>query len=191
MICGVCGGGVRGYRGTLHGRPIADWKHTDVPPGTAPHRPVLGTSVDRATLDRIHRPQVAQEPESEKKPKAVLVVQGPIGPDAYVDSQSITTMLKVADEERWARVGDVVLRELSDGGEQLVFRWRRRDLAAIGIWKRDDKDAWTFDEGYTLSKPGYNRVRSTSLKEWLQARDEECPECGLSSVTHRDEGECP
>lgn len=49
MICGVCGGGVRGYSGTLHGRPIKDWKHTSAPPGTAPHRPVLGRPVDIET----------------------------------------------------------------------------------------------------------------------------------------------
>lgn len=190
MKCGLCGGGVRGYRGTLHGRPIADWKHTDAPPGTKPHRPVLGTPVDAETLDRVHR---SGEPETQKKPKPpqpVLFRSAPARPDMYVDSQSITSMLGLADLEGW-EVIDKLHRELTDGTEYLIFKFRRGDLGAVGIWKMSDKDTWLFDDGYALSRRGFRQVQSTSLKDWLKARAEWCPDCGRSSYVHTTEGECP
>jgi hypothetical protein len=54
LHCGICTGGVRLFHDTRYGRPITDWKHTDVPAGTQPHRPVLGHPVDAETLARLH-----------------------------------------------------------------------------------------------------------------------------------------
>lgn len=191
LRCGLCTGGIRLYRGTLHGRPIADWKHTDAPPGTQPHRPILGTPVDQATLDRIHRAPRTEEPKRKPKPpQAVLFGSWPAQDHMFEDSQSISGMLKLADEEGWETL-ERLYRELTDGTEYIIVKLRRGDLGAAAIWTRGKNDTWVFDEGYALSHRGFRQVQSTSLKEWLKTRPEDCPDCGRSSYVHTPQGECP
>lgn len=187
MICGVCGGGVRGFRGIRHGRPIADWKHTSVPPGTQPHRPVLGRPVDIETLDRIHRPERDEGQAAEKVQPRVVAVQ-PATEEQVTDSQSVVKILKLLEEERWDQIGQIEYRQRDDGVEYLVLKARRRDLGAVALWRfNEKKGAWEFDDGWALSPRGRRRVQSTSLKEWLKTRDETCPDCGRSSIMHGEE----
>jgi hypothetical protein len=67
LHCGICTGGVRLFHDTRYGRPITDWKHTDAPAGTQPHRPVLGRPVDAETLARLHRKPEQPTPQPASK----------------------------------------------------------------------------------------------------------------------------
>lgn len=190
MICGACGGEIRGYSGTLHGRPIKDWKHRSVPPGTTPHRPILGTPVDQDTLDRIHRPRVTEADVSAavvERPQIVETIE--LTDIDWADWQSVNTMLRIMELEHWSLVG-FWLRVRSDGVEYLVMKARRRDLGATVLWRfNGEKLSWEFHQGWALTSRGVHQVQSTSLKAWFKTRDEACPDCGRSSIMHGEE--CP
>lgn len=187
MKCGACGGGVRGYAGTLHGRPIRDWKHTDVPPGTTPHRPILGTPVDQATLDRIHRPEVSEVVVKEKPPTPQIVERWAVDNDEAMEYQAVAAVLKLAAAEGW-EVLRLEYRRRADGLEYLLLASRRRDLGAVAIWRFNrEKASWEFDTGWRRTIRGISQVGSNALKAWLKTRDEECPDCGASSVVHQEE----
>lgn len=191
MRCGQCGGGVRGYRGTLHGRPIADWKHTDVPADwrEGPHRPILGTPVDQATLDRIHRPPSDEVSAPEKPPTPQIVERWLVSADDASEYQSVSSMLKLAALEGWT-VLRLEYRGRADGVEYLLMSARRRDLGALAIWRFNrEKASWEFDTGWRRTVRGVSQVGSSALKTWLKTRDEQCPDCGASSAVHRPE-EC-
>lgn len=193
MICGVCGGEVRGYRGVLHGRPIKDWKHRTVPPGTEPHRPVLGTPVDAETLDRIHRPEVEDSttPATPRIPTAPpLVPPRPVKPPEM--PQSVGTILALAADHRWQAVEPPMYFQTAQGVEHVVVKMRRRDLGFVAAWLRSPRKAdgqWRFESGYSLARATVEQVSSKQLKDWITQRQEWCPDCGVSSVIHDDE-EC-
>lgn len=192
MRCGLCGGGVRGYAGTLHGRPIKDWKHSDAPAGVAPHRPILGTPVDQATLDRIHRPVVEQEATVvEEGPRPPLVAPRPATAEELESSQSVSGLLKLLEPHRWELLEPVAYFQAADGVEYMVLKARRRDLGLVVSWRRrPSKGTWELEGGYRLATGRTSQVGSEQLKDWIAQRDERCPDCGRSSVVHEG-GECP
>lgn len=194
MICGVCGGGVRGFRGTLHGRPIADWKHTDVPPGTAPHRPILGTPVDQATLDRIFRSATPTDEVAPATPSVIpppRVAPRPAKPEELEDSQSALQILKLLELHRWELLEEPVYLVTAAEVEHLIIRARRRDLGMVVTWRRrPGKPAWELEDAFRVGRRLTLPVGSKQLKDWIGQRDERCPDCGRSSVAH-EEGECP
>lgn len=191
MKCGLCGGGVRGYSGTLHGRPIKDWKHTDVPPGTAPHRPILGTPVDEATLDRqreLAKPKKAPGPPPPPEP--------PMVPPRLAKASEIpdraASMRQLAIDYEWT-VEPPTYIQTAAGIEWVILRGWRRNLRFVSVWERRPKDdaTWTFQDGYTLAGPRLHQVGSKQLTEWISQREAWCPDCGADSVVHTDRGECP
>jgi hypothetical protein len=192
MKCGVCGGGVRGYSGVLHGRPIRDWKHTDVPAGTPPHRPVLGTPVDKATLDRIHRSEEA--PVMTKISTEPLVRPRPATAGELAQCSSAEAFVRNLSPEGWRVVGSPTYFQSADATEYLIVKTRRRDLAAVGCWRRRPprEDGvprpWEFEEGWTLGvQYPFQRVGSKQLKNWIQQRAQFCADCGTSAVAHGQE----
>lgn len=192
MNCGLCGGGVRLYSGTLYGRLIKDWKHTSVRPGTKPHRPVLGTPVDRETLDRIHR-----RPAAEKAPVLVespvpppLVPPRPATAEELEESQSAMQLLRLLDTFRWRLVEPPMYFQTAAGVEHLVIKGRRRDLGVLATWRRRPEKKWELEFGMRLAPGLTSQVGSEQLKKWVTQRDERCPDCGRSSVVHQG-GECP
>ena len=193
MICGVCGGEVRGFRGMLHGRPIADWKHRTAPPGVEPHRPVLGTPVDQETLDRIHRTSKDDEGSTTSRrlpPPPPLVPPRPIEPEEM--PQAAGTILMLAGQNGWEAAGPVMYFQTGKGVENVVVRVRRRELGAVGCWIKSPNKAdgqWRFELGFTLARATVEQVGSKQLKDWISQPDEQCPDCGASSVVH-DEEEC-
>jgi hypothetical protein len=176
--CGICGGGVRLYSDTLHGRPITDWKHTWAPPGTEPHRPVLGTPVDEVTLDRLRK--LATERHDKKV--AVRVVEPPMPPPAV-------RLMETAVDYGWGVRGDPTYYVSGERVEVVVLRLRRADLGALGVWERKPGKNWTYGFGLTLARGHTKQVGSNSLTSWVKQRDERCDTCGRSSLTHNDE-EC-
>lgn len=191
LRCGLCTGGVRLYRGILHGRPISDWKHTDAPAGTAPHRPVLGTPVDSATLDRIHRPEVEMKATVVEKEEVAppLVAPRPAKDDEVADSQSATQILKLFEQNHWSLVEDPAYFQTAAGVEHLVIKGRRRDLGCVVSWRRR-KDRWELEGAWRLAPGHTHQVGSEQLKAWISQRYEICPDCGRSSIVHEG-GECP
>lgn len=190
MKCGLCGGGVRGYSGTLHGRPIKDWKHTDVPPGTQPHRPVLGTPVPRETLDRIHRP-VVEEETTVVEDLTPRVPPRPATAEELESSQSASQLLRLLSDYGWSLMEPPTYFEAASGIRHLTVRARRRDLGAVATWRfRPDKGSWEIEHGYRVAQGLTGQVGSEQLKDWIRQRDERCLDCGRSSVVHEG-GECP
>lgn len=183
MRCGVCGGGVRGFSGTLHGRPIKDWKHTDVPPGTLPHRPVLGTPVDEASLARIRT--APPEPVVKVAPGPPTVPPRPVEEGELC--QSARGLLRLLEEQRWVLVEEPVFFETAVGVQFLVVRARRRDLGVVASWIR--RREWVFESGWEVARRGFRQVGFKQLKDWVGQWDEQCPDCGASSAAHDDE-EC-
>lgn len=189
MNCGVCGGEVRGYSGILHGRPIKDWKHRSVPPGTQPHRPVLGTPVDQATLDRIHRPPTEEDSAPEPVDLAPRVRARLATAEEAESSQSCQQIMRLAETYRWQIEGPWYFQG-ADAVEYLVLRLRRRDLGAVVSWRRRPrKGAWEMEFAYRVGQGLTGQVGSEQLKLWITARGERCPDCGRSSVVHGEE--CP
>lgn len=191
MRCGVCGGGVRGFRGTLHGRPIADWKHTDVPPGTEPHRPVLGTPVDEETLERLRRSLRPEEVVEEEPPPPLPLVlpRAATVEEVGLKKSSPRQMLGLLEENGWTLVEEPIYFQAVSAFEYLVVRARRRDLGMVVSWERRPGDTWSFEHGFEVAAKHFQQVGSKQLKTWVTQRDEECPECGASSAVHDDE-EC-
>lgn len=193
MICGVCGGTVRGYAGRLHGRPIKDWKHASVPPGTEPHRPVLGTPVDEPTLERIREDRRrALAEKTEKKAKVAAPLVRPRLAKQSELTSSAQRLQETAEEYGWT-VEPIRYWQAASGWETLLLRGRRRDLGFVAVWERRPENKtpkWAFDQGWRLASGRAQQVGSDSLKSWLTARDEQCPECDRSAVAH-DEGKCP
>lgn len=191
LQCGLCTGGVRLYRGVLHGRPISDWKHASAPAGTAPHRPVIGTPVDIATLDRIHRPvQEEQHGAVQVEVAPPLVTPRPAKAEELEDSQSATQVVKLLKQRDWELIEDPAYFQTAAGVEHLVVKARRRDLGVLVTWRRRPERNWELEFAMRLA-PGLTRqVGSEQLKQWIGQRDEQCPDCGRSSVVHEG-GECP
>lgn len=192
MKCGVCGGGVRGFSGTYHGRPIKDWKHTDVPPGTKEHRPVLGTPVDQESLDRIHRPKKEVQ-DADPHPEVVrppLVASRPARPEELEESQSASQLLRLLEDHRWELIEQPHYFVAATGIEYFVVRARRRDLAVIVTWRRRLTKKWELELAIRVAQGLTRQVGSEQLKDWIKQRDERCPECGRSSIVHEG-GECP
>lgn len=189
MRCGLCGGGVRGYRSVLHGRPIADWKHSDAPPGTQPHRPVLGTPVDSSTLDRIFRPE--QQPVVEEPVDLTpRVAPRPAKAEELEESQSATQLLKLLELNRWVLLEEPVYLVTAADVEHLIIRAWRRDLGVVASWRRRPGKNWELEYGIQVGKDLTRQVASEQLKNWIGQRDERCPDCGRSSAVHEG-GECP
>lgn len=189
--CGVCGGGVRLYRGALHGRPITDWKHTWVPEGTSPHRPVLGRPVDVATLERL-RPDREVVVDVSEEPAVPLVAPRAAHPAEVPPSAMRVYVL--GGEYGWSAPdsarGALVYYQTAVGDEVCVLRLRRADLGAVGVWERRAGRDWRFAQAFTRCRSLTEQVGSEQLKAWLRQPDERCPDCGASSASHR-EGECP
>lgn len=189
LRCGLCTGGVRLFRGSRYGRPITDWKHTDVPPGTQPHRPVLGRPVDEQTLQRLHRNAGETAAKTVKEYGVPLVAPRP-ATDGETPG-SAKKMRELGLEYGWEVMGRVTYYQTALGDEVVVLRLRRGDLGAVAVWEaRGKAHKWTFTEGYTRCGPRTEQVGSEQLKAWLKARDERCPDCGRSSAAHH-EGDCP
>lgn len=193
MICGMCGGQIRGYSGTLHGRPIKDWKHKTVPPGTEPHRPVLGTPVNPEELERMYRPPKDEEPKrpvlEELGPP--LVPPRPATAEELEESQSASQILRLLERHRWVLVEQPVYFQTAAGVEHFVVRARRRDLGMVATWRRRTGRNWELEFAARLASGLTGQVGSEQLKAWITQRDERCPDCGRSSVVHTEEGECP
>lgn len=189
LRCGVCTGGVRLYRGTLYGRPITDWKHSSAPPGTRPHRPVLGRPVDPATLQRLHRkPVEAVQTLPEPEEPAVPIVPPRDATEEEIPD-SARRMRELLVEHGWAT--QVRYYQTSIGDEAVVVRGRRLDLGAVAVWeRRAGKEGYGFVQGFTRCRAVTWQVGSTHLKDWIRQPLEECPDCGASSAAH-NEGECP
>jgi len=191
--CGLCGGGVRGYAGTLHGRPIKDWKHTSVPPGTEPHRPVLGTPVDEETLERQR--QLRRDALEAKKPSGPPPPpEPPKVPPRLAKASEIPdrgrAMAELASDYGWT-VEPPTYIQTAAGIEWLILRGWRRNLRFVSVWERRPKGTWSFQDGYTLAGPLLHQVGSKQLTEWITGRQAWCPDCGADSVVHTDQGECP
>lgn len=192
LHCGVCTGGVRLFRDVRYGRPIVDWKHTDVPPGTQPHRPVLGRPVDEATLELLRgRKEEKVVEKAEYHPP--LVAPRPARP-AEVPSSAMR-MYVLGGEYGWAAAtfkgGALVYYQTAAGNEACVLRLRRRELGVVAVWeRRGPTGKWGFVDAYTRCGARTEQVGSEQLKSFIKQRDERCPECGRSSAAH-DEGECP
>lgn len=191
MNCGVCGGEVRGYSGVLYGRPIKDWKHRTVPPGTQPHRPVLGTPVDQATLDRLHRPEAPAEVDADLADRPPLVRARLATAEEAESSMSCQQILRLLDTYRWKLLeGGPWYFRAADDVQYLILKARRRDLGVIVSWRhRPRKGAWELECAYRVAQGLTGQVGSEQLKQWISARDERCPDCGRSSVVHGEE--CP
>lgn len=188
--CGICGGGVRMYSDTLHGRPITDWKHTWAPPGIEPHRPVLGRPVDGETLDRLRllatqRHAQKNAPKTPEPPRPPLVAPRKASslPPAAVRTQQL------ALDYGWTVSGHPVYYVSADRVEVVVLAMRRGDLGLMAVWERRPNKNWTYDFGVALAKGHTEQVGSKSLTDWVKQRDEKCSACGRSSLTHDDE-EC-
>ncbi len=182
MICGLCGGGIRGYAGVLHGRPIKDWKHTSVPPGTVPHRPVLGTPVDAETLDRVHRaPKEEVAPKRGSVPPAVPLRLAKV---SEVPGAALK-LAELASDYGW-KVEPTSYCQTAAGKSWVIVRARRADLGAIGVWENGG-----FEDGYQVVHGHAERVGSEQIKVWLKQPDLRCTDCGCADIAHNDEGECP
>lgn len=182
---------MRLFRGTRYGRPITDWKHTDVPPGTQPHRPVLGRPVDVETVRRLHRkPEETAPKTSDPKEYAVpLVAPRPATPGET--PTSARRLLELGAEYGWEVMGRVTYYQTALGDEVVVVRLRRHDLGVVAVWEaRGKAHKWSYTQGFTRCGALTEQVGSEQLKSFLRTRDERCPECGRSSVAHH-EGECP
>lgn len=184
MNCGICGGGVRLYEGTLHGRPIKDWKHTDVPEGTTPHRPVLGRPVDIETLDRIHRPE--EEPVAYTPP--ITYETQPLAREGLPPPAE--RLLTLGEDHGWELLLSTLTR-LSTGFERVGLAMRRHDLGMVGFWDLKVGSTWRFGEGYSLDVGAgvRERVGSKSLKEWIELPEKICPVCNRSDIV-TDHEEC-
>lgn len=190
MICGLCGGTVRGYSGTLHGRPIKDWKHASVPPGTQPHRPVLGTPVDPATLDRIHRPPAPEVYDVDAGPAEILppiVPPCPATAAQLEESQSASQLLTLLELHRWTLVEPPAYFMTAKGEEFMVAKARRNDLGVVAAWRRRPERRWELDDAYQLGTGITSQVGSKQLKDFITQREERCPDCGRSSAVHGQE----
>lgn len=193
MICGVCGGEVRGYSGKLYGRPIKDWKHRSVPPGTEPHRPVLGTPVGLEELERAYRPVKEEAPKKPVVEEAgpPLVAPRPATAEELEESQSVTQIRRLLASHRWVEVEEPWYFQTAAGIEHFVVKARRRDLGMVATWRRRPGRSWELESGWRLAPGHTDQVGSEQLKSWITQRDERCPDCGRSSVVHTEEGECP
>lgn len=184
LTCGVCGGGVRLYEGTLHGRPITDWKHTDVPPGTAPHRPVLGTPVDQETLDRLHAKK--EEPVAIAPPLTIEteVINRSDMPKGAQD------MLALAEDYGWKMRQKALLTKIGPSRRTVAFHARRNDLGFVAWWKFE-KNKWGFDWAFLTvgGRPRAEQVGSNSLKDWIKQPVVMCPACSRSEIA-ADHEEC-
>lgn len=184
--CGLCGGGVRLFTGSRYGRPITDWKHTDAPEGTAPHRPVLGRPVDQETLERIHRPR-------EEAPMATAPpVTWETRPCRQQDlPMSAARMLLLAQDHGWT-VLQATQTRLSTGQHTVSLAMRRHDVGFAAFWAmKPEETRWKFSDAFTLTSAGVReRVGSNSLREWIERPERVCPVCDRSDITHEDE-ECP
>jgi hypothetical protein len=182
LHCGICTGGVRLFHDTRYGRPITDWKHTDAPAGTQPHRPVLGRPVDAETLARLHgKPeQPTPQPASKTYAPPSVAPRPAKGSEVPPSAQRLQDLGVAYGWEARA-----AFYETAEGKEVCVVKLRRRDLGVVGVW-----EARGFSDGFTRCGSLTDRVGSEQLKAFLRQRDERCPDCGRSSVAHH-EGDCP
>lgn len=184
--CGICGGGTRLFTGTRYGRPITDWKHTDVPPGTEPHRPVLGRPVDQETLDRIHRPK--EEPMAEAP--QVMIETSKCPPSNLPTAGQRIYQLGL--DHGWTLVGCTLTR-ISTGQQKAGVTMKRGiDVGFGAFWAWTPKgEAWKFEDAFTVRVANgvtvYDRVGSESLKAWIQHPERICPTCGRSDRTDHEE----
>lgn len=194
MKCGVCGGGVRLFTGLLHGRPITDWKHTDAPPGTVPHRPVLGRPVDEATLVRLR----AMKEEARRK-KQVVTETKEIGaplifPRIAADHElapAAKSLMVLLSEYDWVLVNSPVFYQTAESLEACIIRASRADVSVVGCWERPSREkSWAYRDGFVVCHGLVRQVGSEQLKASIRQRDERCPDCGSSSAAHI-EGDCP
>ena len=186
MACGECGGMVKMFQGVRYGRPIVDWKHASAPPGTAPHRPVLGTPVDTETLDRIHRPVREEGPVAHIPPITFETVR------CRQDDlpMAAAKLLLLAQDYGWQVLGATRTR-ISTGGRLIGLAMVRHDVGFVAFWRmRNDETSWKFDEAYTLASTGIReRVGSNVLKDWIKIPQRICPVCDRSDVVTNHE-EC-
>jgi hypothetical protein len=175
------------FEGTLNGRPIRDWKHTDAPAGTAPHRPVLGTPVSEEALQRLRELTATKWATKHIVVLEPVIVPPPIWAPrpARIEEvpKSLDSMRELAEGYGWDTEPPTYFRTAKEV-DFCVLRGTRADLAFVACWK-----AGKFEEAFRVGKGLTERVGSNSVKDWIRTRDERCATCGRSSMTHDDE-EC-
>lgn len=181
--CGICGGGVRLFSDVRYGRPITDWKHTDAPPGTEPHRPILGRPVDTETLDRIHRPP-KEEPVIVEP---ITYETSPIRPEK-LPAQALQ-LAALAGEHNWGLL-KCLSTKISTGKQVVGLAMVRHDIGFTASWASEGA-SWKFQEAFLVdtSRGVRERVGSNVLKEWIRSPLRICETCGRSNRA-TDHEEC-
>ena len=195
---------------------ILDWRHVDVPPGTAPHRAVLGTP---APLAAVLATPAEPEPEVDEDDVEPDACPPPLVPARLAEPHEIpsgaASIAKLGRENGWdvevwymrgtrmsARwkalgvVSDVVVRLRRDG-HGLVASWQTRVGTDPEVrWAAKDWpgppfvesfNPWKFDDAYSLTRTA-EPVGSPELRKIVAAPRALCDECNQPPALHHSTG---
>lgn len=192
--CGECGGEIgRWPMVNMLRQEILDWRHRSVPAGTAPHRAVLGTPGPKAREIRSAEKLGLDQDDDEEiqLPDPVPPPEVPARPALAGDLPSSATSLdKLAQAHDWAveawfmrgtrmdarwKAGRVV--------SSVVLRLHRDGHRLVACWQTDSKEAWKFDEAYSLTHYIVS-IGSPELRRLVQAPRAICEDCQEPPALH-------
>lgn len=184
FACGECGGTIGRWPMTnVLRQRILDWKHVDVPAGTAPHRAVLGTPVPEVRLALVE-PEETPEGDDEVVPDEVPPPEVPARPanDGELPS-SAASMRKLAAAHGWLveawymRGTNMTARwQANRVVEDVVLRMKRDGHRLIACWQTDAKGKWGFELGFSLTH-FQEQVAHDQIRRLIEAPRMVCDDC--------------
>lgn len=187
FTCGECGGQIaRWPMLNLLKQEILDWRHFQAPRGVAPHRAVLGTPVPIAEL-KVDMPAEVEEPGPVVVPPPEVPARPALAGDLPVGAARLD---KLAQEFGWT-VEAWFMR-----GTRMDARWRPSRVVSsvvlrlwrdghrlIATWETDNKDAWSFGEGYSITRQ-VEPVGSPELRRLIGVPRSICESCHEPPALH-------
>ena len=191
--CGECGSQIGRWPMTnLLGQEILDWRHRDIPPGTTPHRAVLGTPVPIKAVLGVIAPTRDDDGDDEGiAPDPVPPPEVPARPALAADlPPAAVTIDKLAQEHGWTVEAWFMRGTRIDGrgrpgrvGSTVVLRMWRDGHRLIAVWESAPGDKWIFDTGYSLMHHSA-MVGSAELKRLIKFPRLVCEDCGKPPARH-------
>lgn len=207
FTCGECGGDIaRWPMKNLLRQDILDWRHVNVPEGTAPHRAVLGTPVPRVELVGY---RCSQEPhpgvefygngggcaecgfKPDDAPDAVPDPIVPARPALHDDLPGSAVRLdKKGAANGWTVQAWYMHGPLMDARWKFsrmvesVVLWLDRDgHRLVAVWRTENDGSWKFDQAWSLTHWA-DPLSSPELNAAVIAPRALCESCGEPPALH-------
>lgn len=158
--CGICGGEIgRWPMLNLLRQEILDWRHKTVPPGTAPHRAVLGTLAHAPVVPPPTRARPASGSVEHDKivPPDPIVAARP-APLEEIPGPAVR-LIKKASDHGWASRAVYMHGPLMTSTwkfsrmvEDVVVQLHRDGHRLVACWQtKAGEDDWSFDQAWSLT----------------------------------------